>query len=96
LLEVRIDKAFKKDITRDKKSGQYTQEDFKLLKIMITNLQNKVKIDEKFKRHPLKGTMKGFESIHLKGDWLLIFKVDDEFLSLVMLGKHTQIYKKFK
>jgi addiction module RelE/StbE family toxin len=43
-----------------------------------------VKIDEKFKRHPLKGIMKGFESIHLKGDWLLIFKVDDEFLSLVM------------
>ena len=41
--------------------------DFKLLKIMILDLQNEQEIDEKFKRHPLKGTMKGFESIHLKG-----------------------------
>ena len=96
MLGIRIEKAFKKDIARDKKSGHYSQEDFELLKTMITDLQNEEEIDEKFKRHPLKGTMKGFESIHLKGDWLLIFKVDDEFLSLLMLGKHTQVYKKFK
>ena len=96
MLEIRIEKAFKKDIARDKKSGLYDEEDFELLKMMITDLQNEQEIDEKFKRHPLKGTMKGFESIHLKGDWIFIFKVDDEFLSLVMLGKHTQVYKKFK
>jgi mRNA interferase YafQ len=96
LLEIKIEKSFKKDIARDKKSGIYSKEDFELLKKIITNLQNKQKIDEKFKRHPLKGIMKGFESIHLKGDWILIFKVDEKFLNLVMLGKHTQVYKKFK
>ena len=96
MLEIKIEKAFKKDIARDKKSGFYNEEDFKLLKIMILDLQNEQEIDEKFKRHPLKGTMKGFESIHLKGDWILIFKVDDEFLNLIMLGKYTQVYKKFK
>jgi mRNA interferase YafQ len=96
VLEIRVEKAFKKDIARDKKSGHYSQSDFEILKTMISDLQNGQEIDEKFKRHPLKGTMKGFESIHLKGDWILIFKVDDEFLSLVMLGKHTQVYKKFK
>jgi len=96
VLEIIIEKAFKKDIARAKKSGLYSEEDFKLLKTMISDLQNEQEIDENFKRHPLKGTMKGFESIHLKGDWILIFKVDEEFLSLVMLGKHTQVYKKFK
>ena len=96
MLEIKIEKAFKKDIARDKKSGLYNEEDFELLKMMITDLQNEQEIDEKFKRHPLKGNMKGFESIHLKGDWLLIFKVDDEFLNLIMLGKHMQVYKKFK
>ena len=96
MLEIRVEKAFKKDIARDKKSGHYSEEDFELLKMMISDLQNGQEIDKKFKRHPLKGTMKGFESIHLKGDWILIFKVDDEFLNLVMLGKHTQVYKKFK
>jgi len=96
VLEIKIEKAFKKDITRDKKSGLYDAEYFELLKKIIADLQDEKEIDEKFKRHPLKGTMKGFESIHLKGDWLLIFKVDDEFLNLIMLGKHTQVYKKFK
>ena len=96
MLEIKIEKAFKKDIARDKKSGLYHDEDFELLKMMIIDLQNEQEIDEKFKRHPLKGNMKGFESIHLKGDWILIFKVDDEFLNLIMLGKHTQVYKKFK
>ena len=96
MLEIRIEKSFKKDITRDKKSGQYNEDDFKLLKIVISNLQNEVEIDERFKRHPLKGTMKSFESIHIKGDWILIFRVNEEFLSLIMLGKHTQVYKKFK
>ena len=96
MLTIKIEKSFKKDIARDKKSGHYNQDDFELLKLIINNLQNKKKIDEKFKRHPLKGAMKGFESIHIKNDWLLIFKVDDNFLHLVMLGSHTQVYKKFK
>ena len=96
MLEIKIEKAFKKDIARDKKSGLYTEEDFELLKTVISDLQCEHEIDEKFKRHPLKGSMKGFESIHLKGDWLLIFKVDAVFLNLLMLGKHTQVYKKFK
>ncbi len=40
--------------------------------------------------------MDGLECIHIKNDWLLIFAVDSEYLTLVMLGKHTQVYKKFK
>ncbi len=96
MLEIKIEKAFKKDIARDKKSGFYTQKDFECLKEIISHLQNRKEIDEKFKRHPLKGTMKGYESIHIKGDWVLVFKVDERWLNLVMLGKHTQVYKKFK
>ncbi len=96
MLEIKIEKSFKKDIARDKKSGHYNKNDFELLKVIISNLQNMQEIDEKFKRHPLKGTMKGFEAIHIKGDWILIFKVNKESLNLVMLGEHTQVYKKFK
>jgi addiction module RelE/StbE family toxin len=40
--------------------------------------------------------MKDYEAIHIKPDWVLIFKIDDEYLNLVMIGKHTQVYKKFK
>ncbi|MDQ7086139.1 MAG: type II toxin-antitoxin system YafQ family toxin [Sulfurovum sp.] len=96
MLEIKIEKGFKKDIARDKKSGLYTLKDFELLKILISYLHNEQEIDEKFKRHPLKGNMKGFESLHIKGDWLLIFHIDKVCLNLYMLGKHTQVYKKFK
>lgn len=96
MLQIKIEKSFKKDVKRDKNSGQYSQKDFEVLKSIITSLQNQEPIDSKFKRHPLKGEMSKLESIHLKNDWLLIFKVDDEFLNLIMLGKHTQVYKKFK
>ena len=96
MLEIKIEKSFKKDIEKAKKSGNYSKEDFETLKTIILNLQNNQNIDIKYKRHPLKGILKGYESIHIKNDWLLIFKVDNKFLYLVMLGKHTQVYKKFK
>ena len=95
MLNIKIEKSFKKDIERDKKSGKYLPGDFELLKNIIENLQNRKEIAKKYKRHPLKGNMKRLESIQIKNDWLLIFKVDENFLYLIMLGKHTQVYKKF-
>lgn len=96
MLEIKIEKSFKKDIARDKKSGHYSEDDFRLLKSVICSLQNQQDIDTKYKRHSLKGKMRDLESIHIKNDWLLIFKIDDLYLNLIMLGKHAQVYKKFK
>ena len=96
MLAIKIEKSFKKDIERDKKSGRYSDKDFDALKRIITLSQNEEIIKSKFKRHPLNGDMKEFESIHVKGDWLFIFKVDSQYLNLIMLGKHTQVYRKFK
>ena len=96
MLEIKIEKSFKKDIERDKKSGQYSKKDFEILKSIIASLQNQEKIDPKYKRHPLKGELKDIESVHIKNDWLLIFKIDEYYLNIVMLGNHTQVSKKFK
>jgi mRNA interferase YafQ len=96
LLEIKIEKSFKKDVERDKKSGQYSSKDFEILKSIIASLQNQENLNPKYKRHPLKGNLNNFESVHVKNDWLLIFKIDEQYLTLVMLGKHTQVYKRFK
>ena len=96
MLKIKIEKSFKKDIDKAKKSGNYSKKDFELLKKLIECLQNQKEIELKHKRHFLKGNMKDYEVIHIKPDWLLVFKVDEEFLNLIMLGKHTQVYKKFK
>ena len=96
MLEIRIEKSFKKDIQRDQKCGKNTKNDFEILKIIISQLQNQEFIDMIYKRHFLKGDLLGFESIHIKNDWLLIFKIDENYLTLVMLGSHSQVYKKYK
>ena len=96
MLEIKIEKSFKKDIERDKKSGLYSNIDFEILKTIIAALQNQDSLSPKYKRHPLKGKLKDIESVHIKKDWLLIFKIDEHYLNLIMLGKHTQVYKKFK
>jgi len=96
VLKIKIEKSFKKDIEKAKKSGNYSKNDFESLKQVIEDLINQKEIDTKFKRHLLKGNLKGYEAIHIKADWVLIFKIDEEYLNLVMIGKHTQVYKKFK
>jgi len=96
MLEIIIENSFKKDIQRDKKSGKYKKNDFELLKILINKLANQKEIEDIYKRHSLKGNLENFEVLHIKNDWLLVFKVDENYLYLVMLGKHTQVYKKFK
>jgi mRNA interferase YafQ len=94
--DIRLDKNFQKDIERDKLSGKYSEADFALLKSIISDLQNNYLIAPQHKRHPLKGDMREYECIHIKNDWLLVFKVDAISLKLAMIGKHTQVYKKFK
>ncbi len=96
MLEIKIEKSFKKDIKKAQKDGQHSLQDFELLKMLIDKLSQEKEIDLKFKRHSLKGNMSQYESLHVKNDWLLIFKTNDIVLTLVMLGKHTQVYKKFK
>jgi mRNA interferase YafQ len=96
MLDIKIEKHYKKDIERDKLSGKYSKLDFSILKNIIINLQEEKAIDLIYKRHDLKGNSKGYETIHIKNDWLLIFKIDKESQSLylVALGTHNQVFKK--
>jgi len=42
------------------------------------------------------GTSKGYEAIHIKSDWILIFKIEKPLLILAMIGSHPKVYKKLK
>ena len=41
MVEIKLEKSFKKDIERDKKSGKYSIEDFEELKNISKKLQNR-------------------------------------------------------
>ena len=93
MLKIKIEKGFKKDIKRDEKSGKYSQLDFETLKHIIKTLQEKKPVDPIHEKHSLHGTLRGYEAVHVKNDWVLIFKVEKLFLILAMIGTHSQIYK---
>jgi len=96
LLKIKVEKRFKKDVERDRRSGKYSQLDFEILKHIITTLQEEKLVDPIYKKHPLLGTSKGYEALHIKSDWILIFKIEKPLLMLAMIGSHPQVYKKLK
>ncbi len=95
MLIVKLDKKFKKDIQRDKKSGKFNKADFIELKQVMETLIDEIELDEKYLDHKLIGNFKGFRECHLKPDWLLLYKADTQYIKFARLGTHQQIFKKY-
>lgn len=51
-------------------------------------------LSTKYRDHALKGNWKGFRELHIEGDWLLIYYIEDGELVLVLtcMGSHDELY----
>jgi mRNA interferase YafQ len=89
-------KKFLKDVERDRVSGRYKKHDFDTLKQIISSLLEQKMLDKKLKDHALKGNWQGYRECHIKPDWLLVYRVDEEkaVLNLARLGTHNQIFNR--
>ena len=49
----------------------------------------------KYNDHPLSGDKRGYRDCHIKGDWVLIYKIDKGILTLILseTGTHSDIFK---
>ena len=56
-------------------------------------LSNGIRLDSKFKDHQLKGELKEFRECHIKPDLLLIYRVRENFLELIDIGSHSELFK---
>ena len=61
-----------------------------ILKDVVTKLANGIQLDEKYKDHALKGNWDGFRECHLQPDWLLIYLVEDDILTLTLVDTGTR------
>jgi len=43
--------------------------------------------------HNLKGEYKNFREFHISGDLLVIYAVEDDFLKLIRIGTHAQLFE---
>jgi mRNA interferase YafQ len=80
---------FRRDLRREVKTDPGVQE---LLKPVISDLLEGKALPEKMKDHPLSGEWKDHRDCHVKPDLVLIYKTDDEAVTLVRLGSHSELF----
>ena len=66
----------------------------KLLDEVVYKLSHSEKLDKKYKDHILKGKYKGFHECHIRPDWLLVYKIQDDMLILTLVdtGSHADLF----
>ena len=86
MLKIYYGSRFKKDYKRGCK-----QEDFrKVVEILITNKP----LPDKYRDHSLSGNYNGFRECHINPDWLLIYQIDNDILTLTLTrtGTHSDLF----
>lgn len=89
-LQVKFTNKFQKDLKLAKKQNKNLDKLF----IVIDKLANLEKLEDRYKDHSLLGAYKGLRECHIESDWLLIYFVEDNTLTLVLtrLGSHSDLF----
>ena len=66
--------------------------DLSLLTDVIECLRQGKALDSKHKDHPLSGVYIGFRECHIRPDWLLIYYVEGDVLTLTATGSHADLF----
>ncbi len=78
-----------KDFDRDYRKVLLSDELLEVLSCLV----NDMPLDPAYKDHALTGNWKGYRECHVKSDLLLVYCKDgDEFLQLVRLSSHSNIF----
>lgn len=90
MYKVKFTNAYKKSYKRMAKRGI----DLSLLDEVVDNLRQGIALDSKYRDHILKGKFNGFHECHIKPDWLLIYLVEDDILTLTLIdtGSHADLF----
>ena len=81
---------FRRDVKIAAKRGL----DVEILKKVVGLLENEIPLPERFRDHALTGDWAGFRECHLRPDWLLIYRVEQEraIFHLARTGTHSDLF----
>jgi mRNA interferase YafQ len=90
MLKIRYSGRFKKDFKIIVKRGY----DVKLLEEVLNLLVQEKVLPQKYLDHQLAGNYAGHRECHITPDWLLIYKIEKEILtlSLTRTGTHSDLF----
>ncbi|MCD7708523.1 MAG: type II toxin-antitoxin system YafQ family toxin [Clostridiales bacterium] len=89
---VKFTTTYKKSYKLMKKRGL----DLSLLDEVVDVLRQGEQLDAKYHDHGLCGKFAGFRKCHIRPDWLLIYLIEDDILTLTLVdtGSHSDIFNK--
>lgn len=92
MYQVKFTTAFKKSYKLMKKRGF----DISLLDEAVDLLRQGKQLDEKYRDHSLSGDFAGFRECHIKPNWLLVYLIENDVLTLTLVdtGSHSDIFRK--
>ena len=79
---------FKKDFKRIIKQGKNILE----LEAILTILIEGEPVPEKYQDHQLIAEYNGYRELHIKPDWLLVYKIEDDALTLARTVSHSELF----
>lgn len=68
--------------------------DMKLLDAAVYKISHGEALGGRYRDHVLKGKFKGFHECHIAPDWLLIYLIDNDVLTLTLVstGTHADLF----
>ena len=88
--EIKQSRQFKRDL----KLAARQQKPLNKLYNIVEKLANDQPLEYKHKPHILSGNWANYWECHIMPDWLLIYKVDDNYVTLYRTGTHAMLFKK--
>lgn len=85
-----VSNRFVKSLKAAKKRGV----DISLMNPVIEKLLNGIPLEQKFRDHPLRGKWEGFRECHIRPDWLLVYLIENDILTLTLIdtGTHSDLF----
>lgn len=92
MYRVKFTTAYKKAYKLMKKRGL----DISLLDEVVDLLRQGKQLEERYHDHGLTGDLAGFRECHIKPDWLLIYFIENDILTLTLIdtGSHSDLFRK--
>ncbi len=90
MLDIVLSNQFKKDLKLILKRGY----NIELMNEVVDKLASEEALDERYRDHALTGNYIGFRECHIKPNWLLIYRIDNNelFLFLSRTGTHSDLF----
>ena len=91
---IMLNLQFYTQFKRDLKLAKKRHFNIELLKNIVSKLRQGQKLEQKYCDHALTGKYIGYRECHIMPDWLLVYKIENDTLTLVLArtGTHSDLF----